>query len=136
MRAKAPRRQCLGVVADTGLACRQAPTTDRDYCFWHDPENVAAAAEARRLGQQRSKREASVAGAYEISGIDTVDDLKRVLEVVLLDTLALNNGVPRNRLLVSVVQAGLTLIKQADFEERLAALEEVIRPRRQDGDFA
>src|SRR5207249_12323859 len=116
-------------VAITGEDCRQAPLRDRDFCFWHDPDNAEAAQEARRLGAQRAKREGSVAAAMQIDGLGTMVDLRRILEVVLYDTLALQNGVPRNRLLVSVVQAGAVLIKDGEFEDRLGAIEAVMEPK-------
>jgi hypothetical protein len=123
------KRRCKATVALTGEDCRQAPLREKDYCFWHDPENEEAAMEARRLGAQRAKREHSVAAAMEIDGIESIKDLRRVLEVVLFDSLALQNGVPRNRLLVSLVQAGATLLKDGEFEERLNAIEGVLGDR-------
>ncbi|MCZ7577030.1 MAG: hypothetical protein M5U18_08335 [Dehalococcoidia bacterium] len=88
------RRRCRAKVALTGEDCRQAPLREKDYCFWHDPENAEAAQEARRLGQQRAKREGSVAAAMQVDGLASVPDLRRILEIVLFDTLALQNGVP------------------------------------------
>lgn len=123
------KRRCKARVALTGEDCRQAPLREREFCFWHDPENEEAAQEARRLGAQRAKREGSVATAMQIDGIGSMADLRRVLEVVLFDSLALQNGVPRNRLLVSLVQAGATLLKDGEFEERLEALESVMGDR-------
>jgi hypothetical protein len=52
---------------------------------------------------------------------------------VLYETLALSNGVPRNRLLVSLVQAGATLLKDGELEERLAAIESVMGDRLKKG---
>lgn len=123
------RRRCRAKVALTGEDCRQAPLREKDYCFWHDPENAEAAQEARRLGQQRAKREGSVAAAMQVDGLASVPDLRRILEIVLFDTLALQNGVPRNRLLVSLVQAGATLLKDGEFEQRLEAIESVLGDR-------
>ena len=65
----------------------------------------------------------------QIDGLATMADLRRILEVVLYDTLALANGVPRNRLLVSLVQAGATILKDGEFEERLNAIESVLGDR-------
>jgi hypothetical protein len=123
------RRRCKAKVALTGEDCRQAPLREKEYCFWHDPESEEAAMEARRLGAQRAKREGSVAAAMQIDGLATMTDLRRILEVVLYDTLALQNGVPRNRLLVSLVQAGATVLKDGEFEERLNAIESVLGER-------
>jgi hypothetical protein len=120
------RRRCKAKVALTGEDCRQAPLRERDWCFWHDPENEEAAQEARRLGAQRAKREGTVAAAMQIDGIGTMAQLQRVLEVVLFESLALQNGVPRNRLLISLVQAAQALVKEGDHEERIEALESVM----------
>jgi hypothetical protein len=99
---------------------------ERDFCFWHDPENEEAAAEARRLGLQRAKREGTVAAAMQIDGIGTMAELQRVLTVVLFESLALQNGVQRNRLLVSLVSAAQELIKDGEIEKRVEALESVL----------
>ena len=123
------RRRCKAKTAGTGEDCRQAPLREKDYCFWHDPESEEAAQEARRLGQQRAKREGSVAAAMQVDGLESIPDLRRILEVVLFDTLALQNGVPRNRLLVSLVQAGATLLKDGEFEQRLLEIESVLGDR-------
>ena len=123
------QRRCKARVALTGEDCRQAPLREKDFCFWHDPESEEAAQEARRLGAQRAKREGSVAAAMQIDGLGSMPDLRRILEVVLYDTLALSNGVPRNRLLVSLVQAGAALLKDGELEERLAAIESVMGER-------
>jgi hypothetical protein len=65
----------------------------------------------------------------QIDGLGSIADLRRILEVVLYDTLALQNGVPRNRLLVSLVQAAAGLLKDGEFEERLTAIESVLGDR-------
>lgn len=113
----------------TGEDSRQAPLGERDYCFWHDPENEEAAMEARRLGAQRVKREGTVAAAMQIDGIASIADLRRVLEVVLFESLALQHGVTRNRLLASLVQAGGSLLEDGEFEKRLAEIEAVLGDR-------
>jgi hypothetical protein len=120
------KRTCRAKTALTGEDCRQAPLRDRDFCFWHDPENEEAAAEARRLGSQRAKREGTVAAAMQIDGIGTMAELQRVLTVVLFESLALQNGVQRNRLLVSLVSAAQELIKDGEIEKRVEALESVL----------
>lgn len=127
------KRRCKAKVALTGEDCRQAPLREKDYCFWHDPESEEAAAEARRLGAQRAKREGTVAAAMQIDGIGTMAELQRVLEVVLFESLALANGVPRNRLLVSLVAAAADLIKDGEFERRLNDIEGLLGDRLKKG---
>lgn len=53
-----------------------------------------------------------------------------MLEIALTDTLALDNSVARARALIAIVQTGAKLLEVGEVEERLAALEAVIEPRR------
>jgi hypothetical protein len=77
-----------------------APLVASDYCWVHDPENAEAAAEARRLGGLRRKREGSLRLVYDVGDLATITDLRRLLEIAALDTLSLDNGVPQNRTLL------------------------------------
>ena len=47
----------------------------------HCPEHAAEAAEARRLGGLRRRREVAVSGAYDFCGLESVGDIRRLLEV-------------------------------------------------------
>ena len=58
----------------------------------HSPEHAAEAAEARRLGGLRRRREVAVTGAYEFPGLQSVADIRRILEIAVLDTLGLENS--------------------------------------------
>ena len=89
----------------------------------HDPESAADAAEARRLGGLRRRREHAVAGAYEFEGLDSVEGLRRVLEIVILDTLQLENSVTRNRTLVYAVAVAGRLLVDGELEARLERFE-------------
>jgi hypothetical protein len=112
-----------------GRPCRQAPLLDDVYCFWHSPSNAQAAAEARRLGGQRIRREATVAGAYEVDGLGSVAALRRVLEVAMYDTLGQENSIQRNRTLVTIVQVGARLLEVGELERRVEALEAALQSR-------
>jgi hypothetical protein len=112
-----------------GERCRQAPIAGRDYCFWHDPEHEADAAEARRLGGLRRRREGTLQGAYDLEGLDSVPALRRLLEVAVMDTLGLENSVVRNRTIISGVLAAAKLLEVGEQEERLAAIEAALGPR-------
>ena len=64
------------------------------------PEEYAEdVAEARRLGGLRRRREVTVSGAYEVNGLETVGDLRRLLVIASLDTLGLENSIARARTL-------------------------------------
>lgn len=123
-----PARNC-NAINEGGTPCRQAPLRDGAFCFWHSPDHAQDAAEARRLGGMRRRREATVAGAYEIDGLGSVTELRRVLEITLYDTLGQENSIPRNRTLVAIVQMGARLLEVAEFAARLEALEAAVRPR-------
>jgi hypothetical protein len=118
------RRSCTFVMPD-GRACRAGPQRDRPFCFAHDPERAEEAAEARRLGGLRRRKEGTIAVAYDLPGLDTVAGIRRLLDVVVTDGIGLENGIARLRVLISATAAATNLLKVGEFEERLAALESV-----------
>jgi hypothetical protein len=124
------QRRCKAA-NDQGEPCGQPPLRDADFCFWHDPDHATEAAEARRLGGLRRKREHAVAGAYDIAGLEDLPSLRRVLEVAALDLLGLENSIARSRALIAVVQAGTKLLEVGELEERVSAVERVLRQRPQ-----
>lgn len=97
--------------------------SDSPYCFWHDPQSQQQAADARRLGGQRRRREAVVAQTFGFEGLGSVPEIRRLLEVAVSDTLSLENSVARNRTIAYLVQMALKTLEVGEFEERLAALE-------------
>ena len=103
--------------------CQAAPVKDGDHCFWHSPEYAEDVAEARRLGGLRRRREVTVSGAYEVNGLETVGDLRRLLVIASLDTLGLENSIARARTLGYLVGVAGKLLETGELEERLAALE-------------
>ena len=102
---------------------------DVPFCFWHNPATAQDASEARRMGGTRRRREGTVAGAYELDGLDDVAGLRRVLDIVVVDALSLENSVARLRVLTTVVQVGARLLEVGELEDRLAAVEDVLAPR-------
>ena len=126
----APRRRCQGD-NQHGEPCRQAPLLEGDFCFWHDPEHAEEAAQARRLGGQRRRREKVVESIYDLGDLDTVADLRRILRVATLDTVALDNGVQRNRTLATLVLAAARLLEVGELEERLQRIESTLEARPQ-----
>jgi hypothetical protein len=116
------RRRCAYAKTD-GEPCAMAPLRDRPYCFAHDPERAVDAAEARRLGGLRRRKEGTIAVAYDLPGLDTVAGIRRLLDIVVTDGIGLDNGIPRLRALISTAVAATNLLKVGEFEERLAVLE-------------
>lgn len=123
-----PTRTCRYVRED-GSPCRSAPMKDEDFCFWHSPAHADEADDARRLGGLRRRKERAVAGAYEFGGLATVSDIRRLLEVATIDTLALENSVARSRTLAYLAQSALKCLEVGELEDRLALLEAAVRAR-------
>ena len=59
----------------------------------HDPERAEETAEARRLGGIRRRRERTLAGAYGLAGVRTVEDLLRVVEIAVFNLLGAENSI-------------------------------------------
>lgn len=102
---------------------------DVPYCFWHSPEHAQEAAEARRLGGLRRRREGTLAGAYDFEGLASTAHLRRLLEIAALDALGLDNSIARVRALTAIVQVGARLLEVSELEARVAQLEEAMGPR-------
>jgi hypothetical protein len=124
-------RVCLASRRD-GQPCGATPTLS-GYCFMHDPDRVEAAAEARELGGKRRRREGTIAGAFDFEGLDDVPKLRRLLEIIGVDLLGLENSIARARAIISLVQAAAKLLEVGEHEERLEAIEAVVGPRLQNG---
>lgn len=130
------KRRCAYAKTD-GEACSMAPLHDRPYCFAHDPERAAEAAEARRLGGLRRRKEGTIAVAYDLPGLDSVAGIRRLLDIVVTDGVGMDNGILRLRALISTAVAATNLLKVGELEERLATLEAAVGHGRSDeGDAA
>jgi hypothetical protein len=123
-------RRCAYAKAD-GQPCRMAPLHDRPYCFSHDPERADEAAEARRLGGLRRRKEGTIAVAYELPRLDSVAGIRRLLEIVVTDGLSLENGIARQRVLIATAVAAMNLLKVGEIEDRIATLEQAVGVGRQ-----
>jgi hypothetical protein len=119
------RRRCTYPKGD-GQPCGMAPLIDRPFCFAHDPERAAEAAEARRLGGLRRRKEGTIAVAYDLPGLDSVTGIRRLLDIVVVDAVGLDNSVARSRVLISAAVAATNLLKVGDLEERLESLEAAV----------
>jgi hypothetical protein len=84
-------------VKEDGQPCRAAPVRGSNFCFWHSPDRTREADEARRLGGLRRRREKVTSGVYQFEGLESVPQIRRLLEIAVLDTLGLENSVARSR---------------------------------------
>ncbi len=115
-------------VKDDGSRCEAPPLVDQDYCFWHSPQHAEEVAEAGRLGGLRRRREKTVAAAYDVEGLATVGQIRRLLEIAVTDTLGLENSIARSRVLAYLAQVALKTLEVGEFQERLEALETAVAP--------
>ena len=96
----------------------------------HSPEHAQEVADASRLGGLRRRREATVSGAYELKSIQTVADIRRLLEIAVVDTLGLENSISRARTLAYLAMTAIKLLDVGEMEERLVALETAVHRHR------
>ena len=121
-------RTCLAATK-RGDQCGATPLHDSELCYWHSPEHAEEAAKARSLGGQRRRRESTLSGAYDLEALDTVQSIRRVIEIVTFDALGMDNSVARGRLLIAAAQAATKLLEVGELEQRLEAVEAALKPR-------
>ena len=115
-------RGCSHALPD-GRLCRATPLRDGAFCFWHDPDTEAEAAEARRLGGLRRRREKTLSGAFDFGGLGSIEAIRRIVEIAVVDALGLDNSIARARVLISAAMAAAKLLETGELEARLAVLE-------------
>jgi hypothetical protein len=121
-------RRCAFASSD-GRHCGAAPLRECIYCFLHDPDRAEEAAEARRLGGLRRRREGTFGVIYDLTALDSVDGIRRLLDIVVADGLGLENGIGRLRVLIAAATAALKILEVRDLEARIDALESLQRAR-------
>jgi len=101
-----------------GRPCGAPPGRRSTFCFWHDPGRAEDLAEAQRL-----KGERSLALAFDFSGLESINAIRRLLEIAATDALGLETSVAKVRLLISVAVAAAKLLETGELADRIAALE-------------
>lgn len=125
-------RQCSFVKED-GHLCQAPPLKEGDCCLMHSPEHAQEVAESRRLGGLRRRREVTVSGAYDFGGLDSVTNIRRLIEIAVLDTLGLENSVARSRTLAYLAQVALKSLETGELESRINMLEAAVQNKPRDG---
>lgn len=114
----------------TGEPCQSPPLHDGDFCLMHSPEHTKEVQEARRIGGLHRKREATLSTAFDFTGLETVDGIRRLLEIAATDALGMENSPARSRMLVYIALAALRTLEVGVFEERLSVLEQAVHRQR------
>ena len=119
-------RQCIFHLP-SGRQCKAAPLKDGEFCGVHSPERAKDVQEARRLGGLRRKRESTISSAYQFESLDSVDGIRRIVLIAVLDALSMENSMSRVRTLAYLAQVVLRMLEVGEIEERVAALEELAK---------
>jgi len=119
-------RQCIFRLS-SGRQCKAAALKDSEFCWVHSPERAKEAQEARRLGGLRRKREVTISNAYQFESLDTVDGIRRIVLIAVLDALSLENSMSRARTLAYLAQVALRMLEVGEIEERVSVLEELAK---------
>ena len=114
-------RHCTATMPG-GRSCEAAPLVDGKFCYLHDPAKATEAAEARRLGGLRRRREKTITVAYDLQGLDTFAGIRRVLDIAVTDALGLENSIGRARVLISAAMAAAKLVEPGEHEAMLTSL--------------
>ena len=113
----------------SGQACRSQAIKGSQFCFIHDPAQGAARAKARKRGGERRR----VPHAGDVSRIPvsvrTIEDVLKVLDYALAESMSLENSIQRGRLIVAIAGAFIEAIKTGELEQRLAAIEAALKIR-------
>ena len=122
-------RQCIFHLP-SGRQCKAAPLKDSELCWVHSPERAKEVQEARRLGGLRRKRESTIASAYQFESLDSVDGIRRIVLIALLDALSMEKSMSRARTLAYLAQVALRMLEVGDIEARVEALEEIAKSKK------
>ena len=116
-----------------GSPCGAPPLRESDFCLMHDPAHADDVQEGRRLGGQRRRREVIVSNAYDFDGLGSVEQIRRLVEIAVVDTLGLDNSIARARTLAYLAQSATKLLEVGELEQRLERVEGALGPRLQKG---
>jgi len=113
----------------SGQPCKVPALKGDRFCFTHSPATRAAQAAARKLGGfNRASPHAEDPSAVNKQP-RTISDAMTILDYALIETLELDNGIQRGRLLVSIVAAYVDALKVGEIETQLKELLRVLQAR-------
>lgn len=112
----------------SGQPCPNKPSAS-GFCFTHDPTRGKERAQARRKGGSHSRIPHSGDANALPKQIRTLTDVLAILDYTLAETLPLENGIQRGRLLVALAHAFVEAIKEGELEARVEAIESALKVR-------
>jgi hypothetical protein len=112
-----------------GEPCGSPPLRNKAICLFHDPDQADVVAEGRRLGGSQRKKEATISVIFDYEGSGNVEQISRLVDIAISETLMLPNTVSRNRTLAYLAQTAVKLLEMGKFADQLAALKATLEPR-------
>lgn len=116
----------------SGQPCQAQAIKSSEYCFTHDTPSAAARQAARKRGGYRRRVGHTGNPSSLPEQVKTIDDVLKVLNYALKESLPLENSVQRGRLIVAICSAFVDAIKTGELENRLAAIESALKAREGD----
>lgn len=113
-----------------GEPCR-AYATNSGYCFTHDVSKGKERALARRNGGLATKTPHFADATLLPSKVRNIDSVFTILDYALFEAIGLDNSIQRGRLLVSISHGYVEALKVGEFQERLDAVENALRLRKE-----
>jgi hypothetical protein len=99
------------------------------YCFNHDPDRSADRAQARRAGGA-ARHTPHAGNPDQVNKTPrTIPEVQTILDYALSETMALDNGIQRGRLLVAIATAYTDALKVGELEARLQELARILEAR-------
>ena len=111
----------------SGKQCKAGAVKGSEFCFWHDPAQGQARAQARKKGGQRRRVEHAGDPFTLPETFETVQDANKLLDYTLAEVLPMENSIARARILLAIHESYLRSIEIGELEARLAALEARIK---------
>jgi hypothetical protein len=120
------KRQCKAKKRN-GERCPN-PAGESGYCFTHDPDRHAERSAARKLGGYHRRTPVRISGDEPIR-IDSMSDVLKLINTIIMDTWIQENGAARSRALLACADAAIKVLTMTDIEARIAKLEAVNEKR-------
>jgi hypothetical protein len=113
----------------SGTPCKMPPLKGKRHCFTHDPANRAAQAQARKRGGEARHTPHAGDPAKVEAQPRSIEQSYTILDYALAETLAMDNGIQRNRLLVSIAGQYIEARKIGELETQLMELMRILGNR-------
>ncbi len=123
------KRSCTAETAD-GSPCNAPPMLEEQFCFWHHPDHTQEAAEARRLGGLRRRREKAIEGAYDLHDrVDSANGISRLLKITTDGLLSMESSIGRSNALLRAVREAREMMETGNLAQSIADLEAALKNR-------